>query len=116
LESVCDLINAILQHIDWDPLTLFNAAAQAHVPPKELLPDNIPFGIGRDLIVEIPINARGTVDVYIDDFIGLTVELDKTDNAIRLSNEPLSSGSPQSPEKSLHLNPCHTMTWMHKQS
>ena len=25
LESVCDLINMILQHDDWDPLTLFNA-------------------------------------------------------------------------------------------
>ncbi len=46
LESVCDLINTILQHNDWDPLTLFNAAAQAHVPLKELLPDNVPFGIG----------------------------------------------------------------------
>ncbi len=86
LESVHDLINAILQHDDWDPLTLFNAAAQAHVPPKELLPlpDNVPFGIGRDLIVEIPINMRGTVDMYIDDFIGLTVDLDKKDNAICL--------------------------------
>jgi hypothetical protein len=84
LESVCDLINAILQHNNWDPLTLFNAAAQAHIPPKELLPDNIPFGIGRDLIVEIPINARGIVNVYIVDFIGLTVDLDETDNAIHL--------------------------------
>ncbi len=88
LESVCDLINAILQHDDWDPLTLFNAAAQAHVPPKELLPDDVPFGIRRDLIVEIPINARGTVNVYIDNFIGLTVDLDKTDNAIRLEQAP----------------------------
>jgi hypothetical protein len=84
LESVCDLINAILQHNNWDPLTLFNAAAQAHRPPKELLPDNVAFGIGQDLIVEIPINARGTVDVYINDYIGLTRDLDETDNAIRL--------------------------------
>jgi hypothetical protein len=89
LESVCDLINAILQHDNWDPLTLFNAAAQAHVPPKELLPDDVPFGIRRDLIVEIPINARGTVDVYINNFIGLTVDLNETDNAIRLKQAPL---------------------------
>jgi hypothetical protein len=45
-ESVCNLINAILQHNNWDPLTLFAAAAQAHVPPKEVLSDDLPFGIG----------------------------------------------------------------------
>ena len=40
--------------------------------------------------MEIPINARGTIDVvYIDDFIGLTVDLNKTDNAIRLKRAPL---------------------------
>ncbi len=89
LESVCDLINAILQHDDWDPLTLFNTAAQAHVPPKELLPDDVPFGIRQDLIVEIPINMRGTVNVYINDFIELTVDLNTTDNAIRLEQASL---------------------------
>jgi hypothetical protein len=30
------------------------------------------------------------------------------------SNEPLSLGSQQSPEKSLRSNPCHAMTWMHE--
>jgi hypothetical protein len=39
--------------------------------------------------MEIPINARGTVDVYIDDFIGLTVDLNETDNAIHLKRAPL---------------------------
>jgi hypothetical protein len=46
-ESVCNLINEILQHNDWDPLTLFAAAAQeAHIPPKEVLSDDVPFGMG----------------------------------------------------------------------
>jgi hypothetical protein len=88
-ETICDLINAILQHDDWDPLTLFAETAQANVPPKETFEDDIPFGIGQDLIVDIPVDARGIVDLYIADFIGLTVDLDNTDNATRLERAPL---------------------------
>ncbi len=88
-ETICDLINAILQHDDWDPLTLFTEKAQANVPPKETFDNDVPFGIGRDLIVDIPVDTRGIVDLYIDDFIGLTVDLDNTDNATRLERAPL---------------------------
>jgi hypothetical protein len=41
------------------------------------------------LIVDIPVDARGIVDLYIADFIGLTVDLDNTDNATRLERAPL---------------------------
>jgi hypothetical protein len=51
------------------------------------LDDNIPFGIGRDLVVDIPVDPRGTVDLYIDDFCGLTVDID--DNALCLERAPL---------------------------
>jgi hypothetical protein len=51
------------------------------------LEDDIPFGIGKDLIVDIPVDSRGTVDLYIDDFCGLTVNID--DNATRLKRAPL---------------------------
>ena len=88
-ETICDLINAILQHDDWDPLTLFAEKTQAHVPTKETFEDDVPFRIGRDLIVDIPVDARGIVDLYIDDFIGLTVDLNNTDNATRLERAPL---------------------------
>jgi hypothetical protein len=88
-ETICDLINAILQHDDWDPLTLFTKKAQAHVPTKETFKDDVPFGIGRDLINDIPVDARGIVDLYIDDFIGLTVDLDNTNNTTRLERAPL---------------------------
>jgi hypothetical protein len=88
-ESVCDLIHAILQHDDWDPLTLFAAAAQAYVPPKEVLSDNVPFGIRQDLIVDIPLDTRGIVDMYINNFIGLTVDLKDFDNTTCLERAPL---------------------------
>jgi hypothetical protein len=71
------------------PLTLFATAAQAHVPPKEVLSDNVPFGIGQDLIINIPVNARGIVDMYINDFIRLTLDLEDSDNATRLEWAPL---------------------------
>jgi hypothetical protein len=51
------------------------------------LEDDIPFGIRRDLIVDITVNPRGTVDLYINDFCGLTVDI--YDNTTRLKRAPL---------------------------
>jgi hypothetical protein len=84
LESICNLINAILHHDNWNPLSLYATDAQEHIPPKELFPDDLPFGIGSNLIVDIPIDTRGTVNVYINDFIYLTVDIEHTNNATRL--------------------------------
>ena len=74
-ESICNLANAILLSNDWDPLSL-QLPHKYLVPDKIILDDNIPFGIGQHLIVEIPDDPRGTVDLYIDDFCGLTVDID----------------------------------------
>ena len=48
--------------------------------------DDIPFGIGQDLIVEIPVDPGGTVDLYVDDFCSQTVDID--DNATCLERAP----------------------------
>ena len=61
--------------------------AQHLVPNKIILDDDIPFRIGRDLVVNIPVDPRGTIDLYIDDYCGLTVDIG--DNAIRLERAPL---------------------------
>ena len=53
-------------------------------PKKDCLDDNIPFTIGRELIVDVPIDPCGFADVYIDDRTGLTVDLPGTLNADRL--------------------------------
>jgi hypothetical protein len=84
LELICNLINAILHQDSSNPLSLYATDAQEHVPSKELLPDNVPFGIGSNLIIDIPIDTRGTVNIYINDFIGLTVDIENTKNATRL--------------------------------
>jgi hypothetical protein len=59
------------------------------VPQRQSHPDDIPFGIGQDLIMDIPINPRDMVDLNIYNFIGLTVNIDGTDNAKRLKRAPL---------------------------
>ncbi len=45
-----------------------------------LLNDDIPFGQGEELIVDIPINSRGMHDIYINDIICLTLDILGTDN------------------------------------
>ncbi len=47
----------------------------------ELMENSIPFAEGTELIVDIPVDARGTGDVYINDLIQATVVIDGTDNA-----------------------------------
>jgi len=85
-KSICDLAKTILLNDEWDPLSL-QSPAQHLVPNKIILEDDIPFEIGRDLIVDIPVDSRGTVDLYIDDFCRLMVDID--DNAARLERAPL---------------------------
>ena len=76
-ESICDLANALLHDDSWDPSTL---SAPSSVPPKRLLSEDIPFGIGRELIVDLPVDPRGKIDCYIDDTVGITVDLPDTNN------------------------------------
>jgi hypothetical protein len=80
-ESIRDLANKILFDENWDPLTNY-APIQHVVPAMELLDVSIPFAEGTDLIVDIPVDPRGTGDIYIDDLIQATVIIDGTDIAI----------------------------------
>jgi hypothetical protein len=72
---------------NWDPLTNY-APSQHLVPAMELLDASIPFAEGADLIVDIPVDPRGTGDIYIDDLIQATVVIDSTDNAINCNKPP----------------------------
>eukprot|EP00957_Ditylum_brightwellii_P078450 5965962-Ditylum_brightwellii.AAC.1 len=81
LESICDLANKILQNEKWDPTKLYEPNTDL-VQKKKTLGDNIPLAKGLVLIVDIPINLRDFINVYVDNTIGLTVDLDLTDNDI----------------------------------
>ena len=59
-----------------------------YIPPPIIsspkpLEDNVPFGIGQELIVDIDVNPRGFNNVYINDMIPLTVDIPGTDNLER---------------------------------
>jgi hypothetical protein len=83
LETVCDLANKLLKCEDWEPQDL-HASVQTNIPPRKYLSNDIPFTIGRNLIVDIPIDPRGYTDVYINNMTGLTANLPGTMNADRL--------------------------------
>jgi hypothetical protein len=81
-KTICDLANAILLSNDWDPGKIF-ALNQHLVPKSKLLVPNVPFAAGAELIVEIPFDPQGTHNVYINDIIGLTVDIPGSNNVAR---------------------------------
>jgi hypothetical protein len=78
-EIMCDLTTVILHNNKWDPTMLFGRN-QHLVPPARSLDDDIPFGEGQELIVDIEVNARGTNDIYVDDLVLLIVKIKGSDN------------------------------------
>jgi hypothetical protein len=87
-ETICDLATAIAHDASWDPTTLV-APDQHLVPPPAFLPDDIPFAPGKELIVDVEVDERGTHEMYLDDLIGLTIDLPDTDNRLRAERAPL---------------------------
>jgi hypothetical protein len=87
-EPICDLTNTILKSDDWNPSDLFSPY-QHLVPETKQLCENIPFGEAKKLAVNIPVDPRGHVDVYIDDIFALSVDLDGTNNTDRLESAAL---------------------------
>ncbi len=81
-KTICDLANAILLSNDGDPGELF-APNQHLVPERELLEPNVPFAAGAELIVKIPVDPQGTHNVYINNIIGLTVDIPGSNNVAR---------------------------------
>jgi hypothetical protein len=51
------------------------------IPPKQYLPDNVPFGKAQKLIVDFPINPCGSIDCYNNITLRLIIDIPGTDNA-----------------------------------
>ena len=82
-ESICDFSIAIMQDAGWDPTSL--CAPNGHLlPPPLFLDYYIPFAEVKDLIIYVPVDARGTADVYIEDTISLTVDVKDSNIVQRL--------------------------------
>jgi hypothetical protein len=69
-------------------MTLFGRN-QLLVPPPRRLDDQIPFGKGIELIVDISVDSRGMNDIYINDLVSLTVEVEGSDNLVQCNRAPL---------------------------
>jgi hypothetical protein len=70
-DTLADLGNALIHDENWDPLELYDPLSSSLYNPHTLP------------IIHPPSNDRGRVDVYIDDFIVITPDLN--DNCIRSS-------------------------------
>ena len=81
-ETICDLTNAILHNDDWNPNNLF-APNSYLMPEPKLLPDEIPLAKGRDLVVDVPVNPKGTNEIFINNNMTLAVDIPGSDNALQ---------------------------------
>ncbi len=80
METICGLANELLKCKDWEPTNL-HVLVQHEIPKRIYLDESIPFTVGRELIIGIPIDHRGYADIYINNTMGLTVNLPGTRNA-----------------------------------
>jgi hypothetical protein len=87
-ETICDLATALLLDENWNPDDL-HAPNQIDFPTPIFLPDDIPFEQGRELIVDVSISERGTHDIFIDDLVGLGLDLPGCNNKSRSEAAPL---------------------------
>ena len=78
----------ILLNKNWKPDEL-HAPNQDGFPEPQFFPDDTPFGKGRELIIEIKVNKFCIHDIYIDDLIGLGLNLPDSDNRKRSERAPL---------------------------
>jgi hypothetical protein len=79
------------------------------IPPKKIVANNLPLGQARKLIINIPVDLRGKIDIYIDDTTGLTVNVPGTDNATCMEAAiPLTievAARPNDPNEHIHREP-----------
>ena len=79
---------AILQDDDWDPMTL-HVTNQESVPERTIIGEGVLFTKGNQLIVDVSIDPRGVVDIYIEGTICVTAVLPGSYNATRLEGATL---------------------------
>lgn len=87
-EMICDLCTEITHDDNWDPDTL-KSPSQHLVPPPSFLPDDIPFEEGKELAINLNVSDKGTHKMYLDDIIGLCIDLPDTSNIKRSQAAPL---------------------------
>ena len=88
MESICDLSIAIMQDEKWNPSHI-QSPDGCHVLSPKIFDESITFAEGKELIVDVPVDAKGIADVYIDNMIALTVDVENSNNVQRLEQATL---------------------------
>ena len=73
-DILCDTTNDLLACKSWDEKQICSDFIK-NIPPAENMSNNIPFAEASELSVDNPVEDTGKFDVYIDDFIGITVDI-----------------------------------------
>jgi hypothetical protein len=71
---ITDIGNSLLQNDLWSHTDLYDHISDQIEAPISVS-KSIPFHQSRDLAVEIPVNDRGKIDIYIDDLIGIAPDI-----------------------------------------
>jgi hypothetical protein len=74
LDTIADSCNSSIHNPHWDWKTLYDPLSFSIEDPKPL-PPSIEFTLSQDFAVYIPINDIGKVDMYINDTIGVAINL-----------------------------------------
>lgn len=82
-DTIADTCNSLIHNPCWDHSLLYDHLSMTIDLPN-LLPESIDFAPAQELAVDIPTNDVGKVDMYIDDTIGIALDL--ADNVTRVQN------------------------------
>lgn len=79
-----DTINDLLACKSWNETETVSYFVQ-NIPPTEEMDGSITFGEARKLSVDVPVEENGKFDVYINDFIGIEVDLNNDKSKLEVT-------------------------------
>ena len=83
-DIICDVTNDLLLCDEWNEEEVYSTLSN-FIPPDEEMDPSIPFGTADDLAVPVPVKDKGSFDVFIDDFIGVTVDIGRNKNRLKMA-------------------------------
>ncbi len=83
-DVICDVTNDLLMCDSWNEAEVYSKLSD-FVPPDEELDEDIPFGQAKDLAVPVYAKDKGSFDVFIDDFIGITVDINNNKERLKVA-------------------------------
>ena len=83
-DVMCDVTNDLLACEEWNENHVYSNLSD-FVPPDEEMNDDIFFAQAEEMAVPVPTKDKGSFDVFIDDFIGVTVDIGNNKERLKLA-------------------------------